>query len=336
MLLLTLAKWCSLSDIYGRKLLFHIGLAGTAIFIMFSWFAASRYNLAGYYLYYLQALSFALFPAGAVLNPGIFAYLADCTPKGRRGVATGYIIISLGVGSVAGGSVADYILEETGDRTAVLRIPLILIALLAIYLAYVPESLRRKPAPLTFLASDRSDSGHEAEDTDSSSTFWTIVAFFKQGTSMILDPVLAILPGRIPKSANMATSATPLLILFVYFVNSIADYGYSRLFASMTSLVFHWDTADHERHDTFVTISMVVVLLGLLPLWNAAYKAFVADDTADPTAPNYHYSQHSPIRQLFELEAIKMDLFFSVCSLICVLLSHLLIPLFPSSTMPVA
>ncbi|KAG0376965.1 hypothetical protein BGX24_006947 [Mortierella sp. AD032] len=333
-LLLTLAKWCSLSDVYGRKLLFHIGLAGMAVYILVNWFAASRYNLAGYYVFYLQAFSFAMFPAGAVLNPGIFAYVADCTPKSQRGLTMGYIIVALSLGSMAGSAISDYILEVTGDRTMVLRIPLILTALLAIYLTYVPESLRRKPASLNFLATNRIDSEHETANTASSSTFWSIVAFFKSGASMILDPVMAILPGRIPKSTNMATSATPLLILLVHFLVSIADYAYSRLFVSMTSLVFHWDTTQQERHDSFITIAMIVVLLGLLPLWIAAYKAFVADDATDPTVPPDHcFSQYTLTPQLFGLESIKMGLLFSVCSLFFVLLSDLLVPLFPSPTM---
>ncbi|KAG0073956.1 hypothetical protein BGZ90_011147 [Linnemannia elongata] len=79
-LLLTLAKWCSLSDVYGRKVLFHIGLAGTAVYICLNWFAASRYNFLGYYVYYLEAVSFALMPAAAVLNPAIFAY---CGKSGK-------------------------------------------------------------------------------------------------------------------------------------------------------------------------------------------------------------------------------------------------------------
>ncbi|KAF9146749.1 hypothetical protein BGX30_009531 [Mortierella sp. GBA39] len=73
-LLLTLSKWCSLSDVYGRKLLIHIGLVGTVIFICLNWFAASRYNFLGYYVFYLEAVSFAMIPAAAVLNPAIFAY----------------------------------------------------------------------------------------------------------------------------------------------------------------------------------------------------------------------------------------------------------------------
>ncbi|KAG0271139.1 hypothetical protein BGZ95_001100 [Linnemannia exigua] len=234
----------------------------------------------------------------------------------------GYIIVALSLGSMIGSAISDYILEVTGDRTMVLRISLILTALLAIYLTYVPESLRRKPASLTFLATNRINSEHEAADADSPSTFWNIVAFFKSGASMILDPVMAALPGKIPKSTNMATSATPLLILVVHFLVSTADY------------VFHWDTIQQERHDSFITIAMIVVLLGFLPLWNAAYKAFVVDDATDPAVPpNHRFSQHTSTRQLFGLEAIKMDLLFSVCSLFFVLVSYLLVPLFPSPTM---
>ncbi|KAF9154703.1 hypothetical protein BG015_000158 [Linnemannia schmuckeri] len=201
-LLLTLAKWCSLSDVYGRKLLFHIGLAGTAIYICLNWFAASRYNILGYYVYYLEAVSFTLIPAAAVLNPAIFAYCGK--------------------------------IDELWDG-----------------------------------------------------------------------------------------------------VN-----GDNNLIVSMTSLVFHWDVGDNERYQTFTSLVMTVVLLGLLPLWNAAYKAFVVDDTDDsmqPAAAHHDWIQHSPqpapARPLFDLEAIKMELFFSICSLFFVVVGYLLIPLFPSPTM---
>ncbi|KAG0057367.1 hypothetical protein BGZ89_001877 [Linnemannia elongata] len=231
-LLLTLAKWCSLSDVYGRKVLFHIGLAGTAVYICLNWFAASRYNFLGYYVYYLEAVSFALMPAAAVLNPAIFAYCG----------------------------------------------------------------------------------------------------FFNEGTSMIFDPVLAILPGRIPKSANMASSATPLLILLAHFLVGIGSYGDTNLIVSMTSLVFHWDVDDNERYQNVISLVMIVVLLGLLPLWNLAYKAFVIDDTDDPTQSAAHHdwiqhsSQATATRPLFDLEAIKMELFFSICSLLFVFVGYLLIP----------
>ncbi|OAQ34788.1 MFS general substrate transporter [Linnemannia elongata AG-77] len=341
-LLLTLAKWCSLSDVYGRKVLFHIGLAGTAVYICLNWFAASRYNFLGYYVYYLEAVSFALMPAAAVLNPAIFAYCADCTQKSQRALTIGYIIVALAIGSMSGAILMMHIKETTGDPTLILRIALIIVALLAIYMSFVPESLRRKPIPLPCLVPHRDESEHETEDTTSPpprSYFWSIVGFFNEGTSMIFDPVLAILPGRIPKSANMASSATPLLILLAHFLVSIGSYGDTNLIVSMTSLVFHWDVDDNERYQNFISLVMTVVLLGLLPLWNSAYKAFVIDDTDDPThsAAHHDWIQHSSqataTRPLFDLEAIKMELFFSICSLLFVLVGYLLIPLFPSPTM---
>jgi hypothetical protein len=107
----------------------------------------------------------------------------------------------------------------------------------------------------------------------------------------------------------------------------------------MTSLVFHWDVDDNERYQTFASLVMTVVLLGLLPLWNSAYKAFVIDDTDGRMQPAAHHdwiqpsSQPTPTRPLFDLEAIKMELFFSMCSLLFVVVGYLLIPLFPSPTM---
>ena len=50
---------------------------------------------------------------------------------------------------------------------------------------------------------------------------------------MIFDPVLHILPGRVPKSAYMTMSATPAIILLVHVLTVTASYGTS-LFAVMT------------------------------------------------------------------------------------------------------
>ncbi|KAF9146750.1 hypothetical protein BGX30_009532 [Mortierella sp. GBA39] len=236
----------------------------------------------------------------------------------------GYIIVALAIGSMGGTALTTHIEETTGDITLILRITLIIIALLAIYMTFVPESLRRKPIPLPYLVPYRDESEHGTEDTASPpprSYFWTIVGFFNEGTSMIFDPVLAILPGRIPKSANMASSATLLLILLAHFLVGLGSNGEINLVVSMTGLVFHWDLDDTKRYQNFTSLATTVVLLGLLPLWNSAYKAFVIDDTDDRTQPEAHHDwirhspQPTPTRPLFDLEAIKMDLFFSICSL---------------------
>jgi len=125
-----------------------------------------------------------------------------------------------------GSALSSYIGTLTGDRTAILRVALIVIALLAVYLTFVPESLRRKPAPLAFLVADHSEDRHgAAESTAHQSIAWRIVNFVKEGTTMVLDPVKVFFPGRIAKSANMATTATPLLVLFAQFLGNVGDSG---------------------------------------------------------------------------------------------------------------
>lgn len=133
-----------------------------------------------------------------------------------------------------------------------------------------------------------------------------------------------------------STRSDAKFFFFLPFPNVLGD---TNLIVSMTSLVFHWDVDDNERYQNFISLVMIVVLLGLLPLWNLAYKAFVIDDTDDPTQSAAHHdwiqhsSQATATRPLFDLEAIKMELFFSICSLLFVLVGYLLIPLFPSPTM---
>lgn len=126
-------------------------------------------------------------------------------------------------------------------------------------------------------------------------------------------------------SCSQRLLSSPLLYLL----------GDSNLIVSMTSLVFHWDIDDNEQYQDFISVAMTVVLLGLLPLWNASYNAFVVNDIDDST--HHSWLQHSlrpaPVRPLFDLEAIKRDLFFSICSLFLVALGYLLFPLFPSPIM---
>ncbi|KAG0376966.1 hypothetical protein BGX24_006948 [Mortierella sp. AD032] len=59
----TVLRWCSTSDVYGRKLLLHVGLGGMAACIMIEWFAASRFNHLGPNIYYLEVVAVTLMPA---------------------------------------------------------------------------------------------------------------------------------------------------------------------------------------------------------------------------------------------------------------------------------
>lgn len=76
--ILTLAKWCSLSDVYGRKFLFQAGMAGIALYISINIFAATRFNVFGSNVYYLEAVIAGFMPLGQLINPAVFAYCGRC------------------------------------------------------------------------------------------------------------------------------------------------------------------------------------------------------------------------------------------------------------------
>ncbi|KAF9565007.1 hypothetical protein EC968_004267 [Mortierella alpina] len=121
--LLTLAKWTSLSDIYGRKLLIRIAMVSITVSQMLTWFAATGHNPLGYRLLYLDGVLLGLVPGGQIVSPALFAYI---------------------VGTVVGPYLGGYIVRETGDLTSVIKISIAVYALMALYLIFVPESLRRE------------------------------------------------------------------------------------------------------------------------------------------------------------------------------------------------
>lgn len=271
--LLSLAKWCSTSDIYGRKLLLQVGLAGIATCVMIGWFAASRYNQFGSNVYYLEVVALTLMPAGQVINTAIFAYIgtryaqgfsyiearigssahfqlgapfllsfvADVTEKQNRSLICGYLVTSMALGGLTGSTISTYIWTATGDLTVPLRITLILIALLAVYISILPESLRYSPASSLCISSGIDDASGRGVPDSTATSPWAIWNFFnlaKEATCMIFDPILLILPGRVPKSAHMALSAAPAIILLVRVLTFTANYGTSMFAAMNWSLTY--------------------------------------------------------------------------------------------------
>ena|SRR5690554_75133 len=73
--LLTLAKWTSLSDIHGRKLLLQLAMIVLSLVHLITWFAASPHNPFGYRLLYVNSALLGLIPGGSFINPAIFAYI---------------------------------------------------------------------------------------------------------------------------------------------------------------------------------------------------------------------------------------------------------------------
>ncbi|KAF9108859.1 hypothetical protein BGX29_003789 [Mortierella sp. GBA35] len=347
--LLTLAKWTSLSDVLGRKFLLHVTMFGVSLSFLLNWFAASRFNFLGYKIYYVESVFLGLVPARSLANPAVIAYSADCTPKNQRSLMIGYLIASMSLGNIIGPALGGYIYRATGDLTVVVKISLVSVALLALYLSILPESLKRKPVSLAQLIAGKTGRdgleetllGPAKEETSVAWTFKRVYYLIKANLSTIFDPLLVVVPGRILKSENMATSYTPVLILLVSFFSLIGSAGPAGLFVPMTNYIFHWDAYEDGLYSTFVAICGVMTFLAIFPALQLFYKKYVfspkqpnnestrplileADESQGSFAPMSSESGPSGIN------AIKMDLVFAVCGYILLVISHLIVPLIPT------
>ncbi|KAG9069350.1 hypothetical protein KI688_010250 [Linnemannia hyalina] len=292
--LLTLAKWTSLSDVFGRKFLLHIGMFGIAVLFLLNWFAASQFNFMGYHIYYVEAVLLGLIPAGALINPAVYSYTVDCTTGSNRSRTLGYLGTSFALGNIVGSALGGSISKATEDLTVVVKISLVCTAFLAVYLSALPESLKTKPASLTQWMTSQTGGHHQTtnatistqakEATSFVQTLKRVFYLAKANLLTIFDPLLLFVPGHVPKSEKMATRYTPALIVFAKFFSMIG------LAAS-----------DDEE---------------------AAAQPLVQDsDEAQESLPK------STESDLSSMEAMKMDLVFAVGGLALLVFAYLLIPL---------
>ncbi|KAG0273006.1 hypothetical protein BGZ95_011183, partial [Linnemannia exigua] len=346
--LLTLAKWTSLSDVLGRKFLLHVVMCSVCASLLLNWFAASRLNIFGYHLYYVEAVVTGLVPS-VLVNPAVITYTADCTPKDQRSLMIGFLLTSFALGNVLGNPLGGYISDATGDLTVVVKISLMLTALLAIFLSFLPESLKTRPISLTQWMKSQTDS----DDSNTISTGGkkaTLVAqslkrtysFIKTNLSTIFDPLLLFVPGHVPQSKNMATIYTPALIVLSGFFVDIALTGRASLFIPMTNLIFHWGALEDGFYDAFSYSCNFVTFLVIFPALQVIYKRVISnsrrDDEEAAAQPLMHDANESmeTLPKTFEqhaINAIKMDLSFSVGGMVLLVMALLLFPLIP--TVPV-
>lgn len=74
-MLVTLPKWASLSDVYGRKALIQIALISLTMSQLITWFAASPHNPIGYRLLYVDGALSGITAGGALFHPAFTAYV---------------------------------------------------------------------------------------------------------------------------------------------------------------------------------------------------------------------------------------------------------------------
>jgi MFS transporter, DHA1 family, multidrug resistance protein len=142
--------WGNLSDKFGRRPILNIGLFGSA-------FSFALFGLANN----LEMLFFSRILAGIFTSaslPTANAYIADCFPGEKRGVAFGYLGASQALGFAVGPAIGGFLAEVPFYEFAPHYLPSMFAAVLAaaaliLTLFFVPESLSKNQRSLNFLES---------------------------------------------------------------------------------------------------------------------------------------------------------------------------------------
>ncbi|KAG0363079.1 hypothetical protein BGZ54_008358 [Gamsiella multidivaricata] len=170
--LLSIAKWTSLSDAYGRRILLYNATVNLAISQATIWFAASASNLFGCRLLYLDGIYLGLTSGTLLGNPTIFACV--------------------------GPSLGGFIVKATGDLTSIIQISLVNFVVLSVYLFALPESLRKQDKPLA-----AKDENTRTSLTKEESLSALACGSLKWDFSIIFEPLLHSVPEKVPPSPKM-------------------------------------------------------------------------------------------------------------------------------------
>lgn len=127
----------------------------------------------------------------------------------------GYVLLCFSVGTVVGPYLGGYIVKETGDLTSVIKISIAVYALIAVYLIFVPESLRKKNQQSALKATvEHILQNHAGSHTAvKSSIAVKIGGSMTRGLLSIFDPLLIFVPGKVPRSPKVPSKNTLVLLL---------------------------------------------------------------------------------------------------------------------------
>ncbi|KAF9122526.1 hypothetical protein BGW39_009691 [Mortierella sp. 14UC] len=283
----------------------------------------------------------ALVPVEECKTEAVIGFVA--LVQGRIGAILGifsFLMTSLALGNILGTILGGYISRATGDLTVVIKISLVSTALLAIYLSVLPESLKTTPLSLSQWMRSQTDKDHSA-DGDSLSTrpkkaasivqsLKRAYCLFRANISTIFDPLLLFVPGRVPKTENMATAYTPALIILGCF------------FVGIGISVFHWGEYENSIYSAFSFAFKFITFLVIFPVLQLLYKRVISNPqksgeeaAAQPLMLDANESQDTSPKSSEQsgIDAIRMDLVFTVGGMGLLIIAHLLVPTIP--TVPV-
>ncbi|KAF9923531.1 hypothetical protein FBU30_006431 [Linnemannia zychae] len=227
----TVGFYTSQSDYYGRKYLVHMTLVPGAFSLLLIIYMNKPHSTLGLWPLYLNAILGGILGGGSLLEPSMNAYLADCTPRDRRSLAIGYIMVTLSIGIIVGPFIGYIIYEQTKDNSTVLMASLAASACCILYTIFLPES-RPKEARIAETSRFSSLSSRYSKEPIS------FLGRMKQFISYAFEPILIFLPGRIaPTEKILPSPYTLLLLISTYAFGQFANNGSMAVFVPYSHAV---------------------------------------------------------------------------------------------------
>ncbi|KAI8355902.1 major facilitator superfamily domain-containing protein [Mortierella sp. GBAus27b] len=273
----TVAYYSSLSDRYGRKVLFFLTVLPVIIEQGLLVYLARHNTSIGIWILYGNALLHGLLGGGgSLMDPAIMTYTADCTTQEQRSMIIGMMLAVMAVGGIVGPALGGYITRMTGDETIVMAVSLVCLSLTALYSIIMPESHRQVAARL-------SNEGKETESDKTKKNEW-VIAKAKRLVQSALSPLLIYLPGGVDSTDEnraLPSRYTLVILLAAYGCFLFAWTGVQSIFIPFTNLVFQWTTFEDGIYYSFAGACSFTVYVAVFPGLQKLYKMFIGRKSSE-------------------------------------------------------
>ncbi|KAF9084192.1 hypothetical protein BGX23_010747 [Mortierella sp. AD031] len=275
----TVGFYTSQSDRRGRKFLIYMTLVPAVFSQMLIIHMGRPNNTLGLWVLYANAFISGCLGAGSLLEPGMNAYIADCTPRDKRSLAIGHVMVTMSIGLIIGQFTGVTIIKWTGteDVSAALEVAVEVAVFLIFYTMILPES---RPKEARIADAGRVVPRYSTEPTSFRDKM-------KQLVTNALEPLLLFLPGRIEPTENELPSRyTILLLIAAYALGQFAINGLVTVFIPYTNLVYDWTSIEDGYYFILFGVSTFVVYLVIFPGMQYIYNYFSKSTTNSIMLPS--------------------------------------------------
>ncbi|KAI1073680.1 MFS general substrate transporter [Whalleya microplaca] len=282
---ITAPKLGSLSDRYGRKRLLVIASCGGVLNEIVTIFVAKFPETIDFHWLILGSFFDGI--AGSFTAGGVLAhsYTSDCTPPSKRGVHIGYLHACLFTGLALGPLLTGYFVEWTGSLLSIFYVVLgCHLAVILFFWSFLPESLSHK----------RQMAAREKHRYEQEATAAQLRSGLPGSVSDSVRPqVASFLSDRMGSWLPAFLSANPLAplkilvpsgrhnkllrrnLVVLALIDAIilaAAMGSGTVIILYSEYMFNWRNLEASRFVSVVSLTRVVILLGILPIINYFFR----------------------------------------------------------------